>query len=320
MTPLENRFAEVSSLAIRLIPGSLPPWGRGWSAAVASILEASAAKPGNVHPNAAFDDLSHANLVAAGIASGSILEAAPERSLGETVLQAVVAARAVAGTNANLGIILLVAPMAAVPGGHAGPAQVTATDVEAVLAAADHNDAAAIWQAIQLAQPGGMGRSERFDLAGPAPPDIRASMREAADRDMIARLWTAGYQELFAGPVADLATAIAAGVPTETAIIRCHLRQLARQADSLIARRHGAAAAAGVSARAAELVARESEPDWRSAVAAFDATLRSPRRLNPGTTADLVAAAIYSELRAGRLEPPQPIFCPSSTLPSARLS
>jgi triphosphoribosyl-dephospho-CoA synthase len=211
-------------------------------------------------------------------------------------------------SNANLGIVLLIAPVAAAPGPRLGPALTSPAGVDAVVAAAGAVDAAAIWEAIHLAQPGGLGRSDRWDLAGPPPAEIRAAMRESADRDTIARLWARGYEELYAGPVADLAEAVCAGWPLEAAIIRCHLRQLARCPDSLIGRRHGATAAAEVTARAAALVAREpatpeaaADPTWLAAIADFDAALRRPRRLNPGTTADLVAAALYILLREGRL-------------------
>ena len=288
---------------------ALPPWlavqGRGWCAAVASILEAAAAKPGNVHPAASFRDLRFPDLVAAGIAIAPAIDTAATRPLGETILAAVRAAGAATPSNANLGIVLLLAPLAAVRSPTAGPTPVSAAEADSVVAAAGPADAAAVWEAIQLAKPGGLGRSDRWDLAGPPPTNIRAAMRESADRDTIARLWSQGYAELFAGPVVDLVAAIDAGWPLEPAIVRCHLRQLARCPDSLIGRRCGPAAAAEVSARAAALVAREpatpAAPDWLAAVAAFDASLRAPRRLNPGTTADLIAAALYILLRDGRL-------------------
>jgi triphosphoribosyl-dephospho-CoA synthetase len=57
--------------------------------------------------------------------------------------------------------------------------------------------------------------------------------------------------------------------------------------------------ATDVARGAADVLAAST--DWRAAVARFDATLRAPRRLNPGTTADLVAAALYILLRDGRL-------------------
>ena len=315
MPPPPDRFAVTVAAAATAIPATLVGGGRGWCTAVASILEAAAAKPGNVHPGASFADLAFADLAAAGIAIAPEFEAAAARPLGETILRAVTAAGAAAASNANLGIVLAVAPLAATPGPTVGPAPLSAAAADAVVAAAGPADAAAIWTAIGQAQPGGLGRAARWDLAGPPPPAIREAMREAADRDSIARLWSEGYAELFTGPVKDLAAALADGWPLEAAIIRCHLRQLARRPDSLIGRRHGPTAAAEVTARAAALLAREpaavsaaADPDWLAAVAAFDASLRSPRRLNPGTTADLVAAALYILLRDGHLVASLPPF------------
>lgn len=263
---------------------------RGWCAGAACILEATAAKPGNVHPGAAFDDLEHGELVAAAIAIAPLLERAAEAPLGRTIRAAVEASGRVTRSNANLGIVLAVAPLAAA---------VTPDRVAEPLARLGPADAADVWEAIAAARPGGLGTSDRHDLRAPPPADLLAAMRAAADRDQIARLWATGYAELFTGPVADLAAEAAAGGPLEDAIVRTYLRQLARAADTLIARRHGPAVAADVSRRAAEVLAAGGE--WRVAAAAFDASLRNPHRINPGTTADLVAAALYILLREGRI-------------------
>ena len=279
-----------------------PAGSRGWCAAVAGILEATAAKPGNVHPAASFADLTHADLVAAAVAIAPVLERATTAPLGRTILEAVSAARSAADTNASLGIILLTAPLAAVPDGE----PLSAAAVDQVLARLDAGDAADVYRAIALARPGGMGRVDRDDVAGPPPTDLRAAMRAAADRDQIARLWAEGFGPLFAGAVADLSTTVDAGMPLLDAIVECHLRQLAREPDSLIARKHGAAAAAKVSAAAAAIL-RLSATERPAATAAFDASLRSPLRLNPGTTADIVAAALYILLRTGRIAPSQAV-------------
>jgi triphosphoribosyl-dephospho-CoA synthase len=279
-----------------------PAGSRGWCAAVAGILEATAAKPGNVHPAASFADLTHADLVAAAVAIAPVLERATTAPLGRTILEAVSAARSAADTNASLGIILLTAPLAAVPDGE----PLSAAAVDQVLARLDAGDAADVYRAIALARPGGMGRVDRDDVAGPPPTDLRAAMRAAADRDQIARLWAEGFGPLFAGAVADLSTSVDAGMPLLDAIVECHLRQLAREPDSLIARKHGAAAAAKVSAAAAAIL-RLSATERPAATAAFDASLRSPLRLNPGTTADIVAAALYILLRTGRIAPSQAV-------------
>jgi len=273
------------------LPGSCPPLGRGWSAAAASILEASAAKPGNVHPAATFPDLTHADLVAAGLAIAPAMEQAADVPLGRTILAAVTAAMRVTRSNANLGIVLAIAPLAAVPDVRpAGPAAVAE-----VLARLTPSDAADVWQAIRLAQPGGMGQSGQHDLAGPPPDDLMAAMRLAAPRDSIARLWADGYDSLFTGLAADLEAAIDRGLALDDAIVHAFLAQLVREPDSLIARKHGLPVAVEVSLRAAAALA-----DPR-AIPDFDRFLRSPRRLNPGTTADLVAAAVYILIRSGRL-------------------
>jgi len=67
----------------------------------------------------------------------------------------------------------------------------------------------------------------------------------------------------------------------------------------LIARKLGYAAAQAVSDQAAQVIAVGgifSEEGWR-AIAQLDLHLRDAKnRLNPGTTADLVAATIFVEL------------------------
>jgi len=277
--------------ALSRLPDSCPPHGRGWSAAAASILEASAAKPGNVHPTAEFPDLTHAELVAAGLAIAPAMEQAAEVPLGRTILAAVTAARSVTRSNANLGIVLAIAPLAAVPDDRpAGPAAVAE-----VLAGLTPDDAANVWQAIRLAQPGGMGQSSQHDLAEPPPDELLAAMRLAAPHDAIARLWADGYDSLVSGLVADLKTALGCGLALDDAIVQAFLAQLAREPDSLIARKYGLPVAVEVSRRASAALAQPQT------IPEFDRFLRSPRRLNPGTTADLTAAALYILLRSGRL-------------------
>jgi triphosphoribosyl-dephospho-CoA synthase len=257
---------------------------------VASILEATAPKPGNVHPQARFEDLEYEDFVTAGLAIAPAIEHASQTPLGLTILEAVRASCGVTRSNANLGIVLLIAPLAAAP----EPRQ-----VDAVFSSLTAADAAHVWEAIATARPGGLGTSSRDDLRGPPPLDLRGAMRQAASHDQIARLWAEGYADLFAGPVADLTAELAASQPLLDAIVRCQLMQLAREPDTLVARRHGATTAADVSRRAADVLAAGA--DWRAAAARFDAWLRAPRRINPGTTADLVAAAVYILLLEGRL-------------------
>lgn len=275
-------------------PAAAARWGRGRSAALACRLEATAAKVGNVHPAAAFADLSHDELVAAGEAIAAPLDLAAARPLGRTILDAVTVSRRVTRSNANLGIVLAIAPLAAVPDG----IPLSPTAAAAVLAGTTPDDARDVYAAIALANPGGMGRRNEWDIAGPAPQSLLDAMRAAADHDQIARLWARSYEPLFAGPVADIAGEIERGLPLGTAIERGHLVQLAREPDTLIARKHGLAAARDVSARATAVLA--AGVDWPAAATDLDRFLRA-QGMNPGTTADLVAAALYILLATGRL-------------------
>ena len=158
---------------------ALPPGSRGWCVALACALEASAPKPGNVHPLVEYPDLSHAELVAAGAVIAAVLDAAASRRLGTTIRAAVEASRRVTRSNANLGIVLAMAPLAAVP----ADAVPTPAAAKAVLATLDAADARDCYAAIAVARPGGMGSRDRWDVAGEPPADLLAAMRDAADRD-----------------------------------------------------------------------------------------------------------------------------------------
>jgi len=268
---------------------------RGWCARVACQLEAFAPKPGNVHPGADYPDLSHAELLAAAEAIVPAVQAAPKVSLGRTILDAVIATRRVTRSNANLGIVLLLAPLASVPDGE--PLE---EGVAEVLSTTSPVDAVEVFEAIRMARPGGMGTSERHDLCGPAPVDLLEAMRVAADRDRIAWLWANDFRGLFELVIPFLESGLGAspaGVAVDRGIVRAFLEILARWPDSHIARRHGHSVAEEVSSQAARVLA--CGEGWWEAARSLDIELRRHPRRNPGTTADLVAAGLFTMLRGG---------------------
>ena len=90
----------------------------GTAATLASIYEATARKPGNVYPGADFDETTtYAAFVKSAIAIGPVVENVATACVGRTVRDAVRATREVVSTNTNLGTLLLIAPLAAVPAG-----------------------------------------------------------------------------------------------------------------------------------------------------------------------------------------------------------
>jgi triphosphoribosyl-dephospho-CoA synthase len=155
-----------------------------------------------------------------------------------------------------------------------------------------------------LAQPGGLGRSEEWDVSGGAPVDLLAAMQLAAGRDLVARQYVTGFATVFDSVAPWLREGQAAGWSLPDSIVRTHVRLLAAEPDSLIARKCGRGVAVDVSRRASRTLSAGQPGDeaYHQALADLDFFLRSDgRRRNPGTTADLLAAGLFTLLRDGQL-------------------
>lgn len=274
----------------------------GQCATLACLLEVAAPKPGNVHRGADFEDLKIEDFLASAVAIGPALDRAAGQRVGTTVLEAVRATREAVGTNTNLGSVLLLAPLAAVPREQPLGRGIGEETVRGVLAALGPDDARDVYEAIRLASPGGLGRVDEHDVTGPPPADLLAAMRAAADRDTVARQYADGFAEVLGFAAPSLQEGLARGWRLPEAIVHAHVRLMARFPDSLIARKCGP----GVAARSAALaqgVLGAGEPgdeSYAAALADLDFWLRSDgHRRNPGTTADLVAAGLFVGLRDG---------------------
>jgi triphosphoribosyl-dephospho-CoA synthase len=276
--------------------------GPGELAQAACLLEVTARKPGNVHRHADLPDLQLIDFLLSAAAIRDPFERAEAAGVGTTVLAAIEATRRVVKTNTNLGIVLLLAPLAAVP------ATVSLDDgISGVLAATTVDDARLVYRAIRRAVPGGLGKVEAEDVASEPTMPLRDIMALAAHRDLVARQYANGFHEVLHEALPALRLLLNRGVALETSIVATYLNVLARHPDSLIARKFGAERAARVSERASELGAVDwwMNDEGRKSLAAFDAWLRAPdHRWNPGTTADLVTAALYAALREGTINWP----------------
>jgi triphosphoribosyl-dephospho-CoA synthase len=274
----------------------------GLCAQLACIWEATARKPGNVHRFADFADTCYLDFLLSAAAIAPVLDRAGGRAIGETVLEAVRETRRVVSTNTNLGIVLLLAPMAAVsaqPDLQAG--------LERVLGQLDIDDARHVYPAIRLAHPGGLGTVADQDIHNEPTVPLRQAMALAASRDLIARQYANGFEDIFSLGLPALREGLKRIGSLEGAIIFCQLRWLATYPDTLIARKCGEAEAAEASRRSMAVLQAgwpESEPS-RPLLADYDAWLRADgHRRNPGTTADLVTACLFAALREDTIQLP----------------
>lgn len=268
-------------------------------AQLALLLEVAATPtPGSVdrhrdHPGLRFE---HFLAGAVGAADG-LAAAAGDEPLGAAFERAVagMAAAQTAG-NTQFGALLLLCPLVRTAAADA----LTPEGVTDVVAGTTVSDAAAFCRAF-----------DAVDVAvGEPPPDLAdldvrdpdAAARAVEDRgltladvmersaptDGVAREWTTGFERTFGAAQALLGRE---GTVLERAA-SVYLELLAEGPDDFVTKRHGESAAEGVAERARSARDGALDPE-----ALADALV--DEGLNPGTTADLLAAGLYVALERG---------------------
>jgi len=263
-------------------------------ALTACLWEVSARKAGNVHRFRDFDDLTYLDFVMSAAAMAPVLQADLDKPLGVTILNAVRATRAMVRTNTNLGIVLLLAPLSKCE------PPFSRSRLDAQLAATTVDDAKNVYEAIRLANPGGLGKVDDQDIAGQPTQTLREVMTLAADRDLVATQYADGFREVLDNGFPALLEGCSRFGSIEAAVLHLQIDLLSTFPDSLIARKHGLAEAEKVASRAREIDLSTAE--GRRRFREFDRWLREDGHArNPGTTADLVAACLFVALRSRQL-------------------
>jgi triphosphoribosyl-dephospho-CoA synthase len=273
------------------------------AAQLACLLEVSAPKPGNVSPERHFHDTRYEDFLASAVAIGPALAVAGARPLGVTIRSAIEATARWSGSNTNLGIVLLLAPLARAAARAGG----TLRDrLGAVLRETTVADAAETYAAIRRVRPGGLGETSAEDVSRSPTVTLREAMALAAERDAIAREYTTGFALTFEVGAPALAAARRHGLAWTEATVECFLALLAAGPDTHIARKLGRAEAERATERARAVVAAGGTGTavGRAGLAALDAELRDSRNTrNPGTTADLTCAALFVVILEGGWDP-----------------
>ncbi|TWT34594.1 triphosphoribosyl-dephospho-CoA synthase [Blastopirellula retiformator] len=273
----------------------------GQMATLACLLEVNAPKPGNVHRGADFADLGLNDFAASAVAIGPAFDLAGRSRIGRTILTAVRATRRFVDSNTNLGLVMLLAPLATVSVKELNPA-----GVGKCLADLDEEDAADVYQAIAIARPGGLGTVDQMDAAGPPPADLLAAMKLAEERDLVARQYGNGCEQVFAA-VRFLTDPAIASLPLSDRIVHAYVQQMAAFPDSLIGRKCGAEDAKKSQLTASRVLDAGSpiDEEYFQELRNLDFWLRADgHRRNPGTSADIIGAAIFVALRQRKVALP----------------
>ncbi|MFX1511833.1 MAG: triphosphoribosyl-dephospho-CoA synthase [Promethearchaeota archaeon] len=211
-------------------------------------------------------------------------------------------------TNTNLGIILLTIPLLA------GAAILKAENsslsydpqrmteiLSKIVKSSSNNDAINIVHAIQLANPGGLGKVSRFDINQPlveneikmAGINLFDLFSSCTEMDLICQEYTTGFKLILFETVPKLEEFLKQTC-LEKATSLLFLSLLKEKLDSLIGRKFGTSIAKEIRDRAVELFAPKVTIEFlkNPQILQFDKELRE-KGYNPGTFADIVAATLF---------------------------
>lgn len=281
---------------------------------LACRAELDALKPGNVHRFAGGHGMDVAVFERSAVVSAPAIAAAGAPT-GARVLAAVEATWAAVGMNTNLGILLLAAPLAVAAerlGGERMMEQTRSSGAERLQAAVGGvlsdltaDDAANTFHAIARVSPGGLGTDGAHDVRTAPSISLVEAMGLAAPRDLIARQYADGFAGIFDVGLPALAAARQAGETGMWPAIACFLAFAEGFPDSHIGRKFGPPAAEALQAEMGDLRwSLAALPDRAAREAALlraDTRLKQ-RGLNPGTSADLTVASLFTEELVRRLE------------------
>ena len=259
----------------------------------ACLDELDAPKPGNVHVFASGHRMTAAEFVRSAEAAAAPL-AMPGARVGTRILGAVEATLTAVGTNTNLGIILLCAPLAMAAEGRAADLRAALAQV---LDSLDIQDAEVAFRAIARAAPAGLGRVDRHDVAEVATVTLKAAMADASARDRIAHQYVSDFEDVFERGEPVLEAALARAAEPKWATLAVYLEFLSAFPDSHIARKQDIATAEDICRAASQYHERmrwaESPAAFLTDLLAWDALLKE-RGINPGTSADLTVATLFA--------------------------
>ena len=259
----------------------------------ACLAELDTLKPGNVHRFASGHRMEADDFVRSAEASARHV-AADGLSVGARVRGAVDATLAAVGQNTNLGIVLLCAPLAAAA--EPGRARCAARLPTCSTVSTGRMRSTSMRRSPPQARAALAARPEH-DVREQPTVSLREAMAAAADRDRIARQYVTDFEDVFVLGLRTLDAARKQGRERRWSTLAVYLGFLAELPDTHVVRKLGSATA--------EDLRREAAP-WRDRLAAapdpeamipglmqWDTALKA-RGINPGTSADLTVATLFT--------------------------
>jgi len=258
-------------------------------------LDVQSLKPGNISVYSNSKDLSVDDFLnSAKVSAAAITD--PKSTLGLRILNATSATQAAVGTNTNLGMVLLMAPIV-----QSKLEMLEGEDIREaitrILEATTVQDAVEVYQAIRLAKPGGMGHQNIQDISEEPNVSLLNTMKIAADRDLIAAQYSNSFKDILSFGVPRYLGLMKKWGDEKWATTGLFLSYLRHYPDSLIERKFGLLKAREISDMISDLemeLCRSDSPGrYEAQLLEIDSQLKR-NLINPGTSADLTAASIFA--------------------------
>ncbi|MDH5376582.1 MAG: triphosphoribosyl-dephospho-CoA synthase [Candidatus Bathyarchaeota archaeon] len=298
---------------------------------MAILFEVSADKPGNVNLIVGFEGTRYQHFLASAVAAAPSFEWAAERGLavsrreihindvglGQIIKDCVANINAwQQGGNTLLGTIILLLPIAVAAGvtptkeGYIFEIPKLRKNLKLVVESTTPEDAVKVFEAIKIANPSGLGKAPELDIDDPESVNrivkknisLYQVFRIASSYDNVCYEWVNDYPITFDVAYPCLMEQIRITKDLNVAIIHTFLKALAEYPDTFIARKTGIEKAREVSSEAKEVLELGGLETSRGKqrLREFDLKLRkSGNLLNPGTTADIIAAALALTILGG---------------------
>jgi triphosphoribosyl-dephospho-CoA synthase len=298
---------------------------------LAVLIEISTPKPGNVNPKANFHKTNYEHFLASAVAAVPTFKTAAMQGIRVAERKISISQVGVGriikdaikristwqhGGNTLLGTVILLSPIAVAAGetlkenNNTLDLEKLRKNIKAVITATTPEDAAALYEAIDIAKPGGLNKVPKFDATKPyAKQELLEThttlldvFKISAEYDSISSELANNYSITFDTALPFLKKQLETQESIYDGTVHTFLKILADNPDTLIARKVGWKKAKCISNQAGQILQLGGlkTNKGRDALAKFDKNLRdSENKLNPGTTADLITATLALHILSG---------------------
>ncbi len=299
------------------------------AAQLASALEVSGyPKPGNVHRTSDLKESTFEHFIASSVAIGPVVLDVAKKGfragkgevktadigVGETIKSAIEnTMKWQRDGNTNLGLVLLLTPLAAASGitlAKEGKIEMKKlrANLSSVLKSTTPEDALNVYDAILIANPGGLGGMDELDVKNKASKkkikEERISLYEimnlSSEWDNISREWVTDMQITFEFGYPLVKKLYGRTKNMNTTTVQSFLELLSKYPDTFVQRIHGKKIAERVSEKARAIIKEGGMLTSKGGalITKFDEELRE-NGINPGTTADLTASSLMLAILDG---------------------